>query len=116
MSFCSETWDTAKALLKQSGDIEENPGPVLSNECTAAVKIITFNARGLKDKLKLKRLLNKCYNVLKENLDSFVLIQETHLNKEECSQLELLWRQSFCASPGIGRQGGPLSYIITRGN
>ncbi len=25
MSFSSETWDTAKTLLKQSGDIEENP-------------------------------------------------------------------------------------------
>ncbi|MCE2674445.1 MAG: hypothetical protein LW635_12790, partial [Microcystis sp. 53598_E5] len=73
------------------------------------VKIITYNARGLKDKSKLKRVLNKCYSILKTNPNSFILIQETHLDANECKDIEIFWRYNFCASPSLGRQGGTLT-------
>ena len=104
----SRKWRLAKALLLLSGDVERNPGPGNGEASSTEIRIISYNIRGLKDKLKLKRVLNKCYNVIKETPDSFILIQETHLDLTDCEQLGLLWRHGFCVSPGIGRQGGTL--------
>ena len=91
-----------------AGDVEQNPGPETRVTSSTEIRIISYNVRGLKDKLKLKRVLNKCYSVLKETPDSFILIQETHLDLTDCDQVGLLWRHGFYASPGIGRQGGTL--------
>jgi hypothetical protein len=103
-------WGTAKKKLLQSGDVEVNPGPNqrITPGSSVEIKIATYNARGLKDKFKLKRVLNKCCNLLKENPDTFVLFQETHLDSEENRQLSLLWRQGYHVSPSNGRQGGTL--------
>ncbi len=104
-------WGSTRHTILLSGDVEMNPGPVRVGEGNPAttVKIITYNTRGLKDKLKLKRVLNKCYKLLKENQDSFILLQETHLDESESKEIELLWRHNFCVSPSIGRQGGTLT-------
>ncbi len=101
-------WGVSHHRILLAGDVELNPGPeqAINNDHAVSVKIITFNARGLKDKSKLKRILNKCYNILKTNPDSFILFQETHLDETECKVLELLWRENFSVSPGIGRQAG----------
>jgi hypothetical protein len=110
--FHNPDWGIAKVRISMAGDVEMNPGPVTVGETTTSVvaRIVTYNARGLKDKLKLKRVLNKCYNIVKENPDSFILIQETHLTEDECkNQLGLLWRESFSASPSNGRQEGTLT-------
>jgi len=72
------------------------------------IKIITYNARGLKDKLKLKRILNKCYVTLKKNRDTFFFFQETHLDEDGKKQLEFLWRHGAVFSPSVGRQGGSM--------
>jgi exonuclease III len=99
----SYSWNSVKFSLLLSGDIELNPGPGPSDQ---EISVITYNARGLKDKLKLKRVLNSCYNCLKDNRDTFIMLQETHLDSKEVDSFNLLWRHGLLASPGIGRQHG----------
>ncbi len=117
---CRPDWGEAAKKILCSGDVELNPGPDVQGQqgtdassrrgqTAATIKILTYNARGLKDKYKLKRVLNKCNQVLRNNIDTFVLIQETHLNEIECKQIEFLWRDGYCVSPAIGRQGGTLT-------
>jgi exonuclease III len=118
VSFVTD-WGRAKKNIIQSGDVELNPGPEPGSEAgssrdeeleinMAEIKILTYNVRGMKDKLKLKRVLNKCNRLIQENRDSFILLQETHLDEEECKQIGLHWRQGYVRSPAIGRQGGTL--------
>ncbi len=103
--FCSVKFDLSKTLILQAGDVELNPGPEHKNE---EIRILTYNARGLKDKLKLKRILNRCYNLIKENVNTFILFQETHLEDSERASLGLLWRHGLILSPSVGRQAGTL--------
>ncbi len=106
------SWDWAKKKIRLSGDVELNPGPLSPEDEVAHrpllvdVDVITYNARGLKDKSKLKRMLNTCYNVLKENCNSFIMLQETHLDCADEDSIKLMWRQNFVSSPGTGRQRG----------
>jgi len=114
MKFFSYTWPYADLRLIRAGDVEPNPGPMVqgtgsSPSASTEFRIITYNARGLKDKLKLKRILNSCHNILRDCPNSFILIQETHLDREGCDQLKLLWRHGWFASPGVGRQAGTLT-------
>jgi exonuclease III len=104
----SYQYPSGKMKILLSGDVELNPGPEKQSEHTMELKVVTYNARGLKDKLKLKRLLNVCSNTLKENPNTFILLQETHLDISECENLNLLWRQGVCYSPGVGRQWGTM--------
>jgi exonuclease III len=87
--------------LLQSGDIEPNPGPKI---LTLDVK--TYNARGLKNRLKLKRVLNSCHKIMSQNNNTLIFLQETHLENEDNKTVELMWRHNFLLSPGTNRQWG----------
>ena len=113
----SYQWNVNATRNRRSGDIELNPGPgpgpgaapgaeQLVNK--VELRVITYNARGLKDKLKLKRVLNKCYSIIKENRDSVVLFQESHLLQDDLQSIKMLWRHGVVLNPGIGRQGGTM--------
>jgi exonuclease III len=88
-------------LLLLAGDIETNPGP---NK--PLISLNSFNARGLKDRLKLKRLLNTCHKLLNSNKDTIIFLQETHLEEHDRASLNLLWHHKYILSPGTNRQCG----------
>jgi len=107
-------WVVRRKLLILAGDVETNPGPGETTDRSGnqgqhvEIQIITYNARGLKDKLKLKRILNKCYGILKKKRDTFFFFQETHLGEECMENLKFLWRHGVVVSHGVGRQGGSM--------
>ena len=107
--LCSRSykWNSTQLRLLLSGDVETNPGPP-ENPLLVEIGIITYNARGLKDKLKLKRVLNTCYKILQKNRNYFIMLQETHLEIGDEDRLKLLWRHGFVTSPGQGRQRGTM--------
>jgi exonuclease III len=43
---------------------------------------------------------------MSQNSNTFILLQETHLEEEDVKTLELMWRHSFLLSPGTNRQWG----------
>ena len=75
--------------LLRCGDVESNPGPETSGELG---KIVTYNVRGIKDYGKLKRILNLCAKLLKVNLFAIINLQETHLDSQDLSRVELFWQ------------------------
>ncbi len=89
--------------LLQSGDIEPNPGPG-----KVVISINTYNIRGLKCKLKLKRVLNSCHKLVNQNNSSVIFLQETHLEIDDIKSMQMMWRHSFILSPGTNRQCGCL--------
>lgn len=88
-------------LLLRSGDIHPNPGPRI---------LYTYNTRGLKSYPKLKRFLNKCYNLITDNPNTIIALQETHLKHSDRARLNVLWRHDYVLSPsyGDGHGGGCL--------
>jgi len=87
--------------LIQSGDVEPNPGPK-----GTIVEIMSYNARGLKNRLKLKRVLNSCHKLMAQNNNTIIFLQETHLELDDTKTVELMWRHNFLISPGTNRQWG----------
>ena len=87
-----------------SGDIELNPGP----KGVPIIALNTYNARGLKNRLKLKRLLNSCHKIVNDNRNAIIFLQETHLDDGDIPTIELMWRHKFLISPGTNRQCGCL--------
>jgi exonuclease III len=90
--------------LLTSGDIEPNPGPG-----DPVLSIKTYNVRGLKNRLKLKRVLNSCHKSMSENTYSIFFLQEAHLEESDNTTLEMMWRHKFILSPGTNRQCGCLT-------
>ena len=79
-------------LLRQN--IESHPGPRTnhpdnSDKCNFSV--VTFNANGLGDVAKLRRVLTKADNCIKKG--GFFLVQESHLIKDDI--IKLYWRHNF---------------------
>ncbi len=91
--------------LLRCGDVEANPGPPSNKQ---SLSIITYNSRGLKDRNKLKRLLNTCHRTLSQNKNSIAFLQETHLEEDDRKAVEMMWRHNFVISPGTNRQCGCL--------
>ena len=89
-------------LLLLSGDVERNPGPHTS------IQIHTYNARGLRCNLKLKRILNSCHQLIQSNPLSVFVFQETHLTSDDVESLKFKWRHGFVLSPGTNKQCGVL--------
>jgi len=87
--------------LLRAGDVEQNPGPDL-----LGLSISTYNARGLKNVPKLKRILNSCYKKFNTSRNSFVFLQETHLEEADSISMNLMWRHKYILSPGTNRQCG----------
>jgi hypothetical protein len=101
--------------LIRSGDVELNPGPALGRIDNAnKMEIITYNCRGLKEYKKLKRVLNKCSQILKENKLSLIMLQETHLGINETNKLNVMWRGGYVAAPGEGASRGCLTLFDSR--
>ena len=89
-------------LLMLSGDVERNPGP------NTTIQIRTYNARGLRCNLKLKRILNACHKIIQANPFAVFGFQETHLTKDDIDSLKFKWRHGFVLSPGTNKQCGVL--------
>jgi len=89
-------------LLLLAGDIERNPGPV------ETIQIRTYNIRGLRCNLKLKRVLNTCHKIIQNNPFAVIGFQETHLTKDDVQSLKFKWRHGFVLAPGTNRQCGVL--------
>jgi len=94
--------------LLESGDIESNPGPKYH-----IVSVKSYNVRGLKNKLKLKRVLNTCHKEISQNNGSIIFLQETHLEENDRVTLDMMWRHSYVSSPGTNRQCGCLILFDT---
>ena len=91
-------------ILLRSGDIESNPGP----NGSSIITVSTYNVRGLKNRLKLKRVLNTCHKLINENSNSFIFLQETHLESSDKDTLDIMWHHKYLMSPGTNRQCGCL--------
>jgi exonuclease III/uncharacterized protein YlzI (FlbEa/FlbD family) len=89
-------------LLLLSGDVEMNPGP------NTTIQIHTYNARGLRCNLKLKRILNSCHQLIQSNPLAVIGFQETHLTNDDVESLKFKWRHGFVLSPGTNKQCGVL--------
>ncbi len=94
-----KTFNFSKLLT--SGDVHPNPGPR-----TADIRVITYNVRGLKCRLKLKRILSTCHKALNLNPNTVICLQETHLEEIDNSSLDFMWRHKYLTSPGTNRQCG----------
>ena len=94
------------SLLLRSGDIESNPGPDTCSKNN--IQIRTYNARGLRCNLKLKRILNSCHKIIQSNPFAVLGFQETHLTKDDIESLKFKWRHGFVLSPGTNKQCGVL--------
>jgi hypothetical protein len=70
-------------LLRQN--VESNPGMAKSNN---TLTVISYNANGLGDKTKLRRLLAKVEPIVSKG--GIILLQETHL--KETNYLKLIWK------------------------
>ena len=92
--------------LLRSGDIKPNPGP--EGTQGTHLTINTYNARGLKSRPKLKRVLNTCHKLINENRNSLIFLQETHLDDSDKTSLDIMWRYNYLMSPGTNRQCGCL--------
>jgi len=93
-------------LITLSGDVEENPGPDSGKQ--EYLSINSYNIRGLKEYSKLKRVLNKCAGMIKQNNNVLFNLQETHLSLEDKNRLEVMWRGKYSLSPGANKSRGCL--------
>jgi len=96
-------------LISLSGDVEVNPGPVKARAPT--LEVITYNIRGLKEYNKLKRVLNKCAQIIGKNRNTIINLQETHLEKSDEQKIRVMWRGSFVMSPGSQKSRGCLTLL-----
>ena len=76
-------------LLCQS--VERNPGPKTG---APSMSILTFNTNGLRDKLKLKRLLMKINPIIDKG--GIALLQETHI--VDTGYLKSIWKNKFSSN------------------
>ncbi len=98
-----------KTLLLRCGDVEVNPG-LKNNSGDEILVINTLNVRGLKEFLKLKRILNKCSGIMKTNKNVIFNFQETHLDENDRSKIDLMWRGEYSLSPGGSKSRGCLTH------
>ena len=92
-------------ILLKCGDIERNPGPVNCQK-SISMQVITYNVRGLKEYSKLKRVLNSCAKIIKDNRNSIICLQETHLDRGDENKLRVMWKENYVISPGAGKSRG----------
>ena len=89
-------------LLLVAGDVERNPGP-------EDITLVTQNCRGLKNKDKLKQLLNRLSN-MKIGNTKIVALQETHLDLDQ-SYIKYMWSGVMAITPGVGSKGGVVTLL-----
>ena len=87
------------------GDIESNPGPELILK-PLKLEIISYNVRGLKEYSKLKRVLNSCAKLIRENKNTIICLQETYLERGDENKIKVMWKGNYTISPAIGRSRG----------
>ena len=73
------------------------------------LQVMTYNVRGLGDSKKLRHLVNNCYKLMNEAMDSVFMIQESHAT--HLKLLKFLWRGDFCETPGTGAGKGCLTLL-----
>ena len=120
--------------LMRSGDVELNPGPLSGFSESAETEgdcreqhdhrgnsrkgngnskcdllVMSFNVRGLGDSKKLRHLVNNCYKLSRDAVDSIFMLQESHAS--HLKLLKFLWRGDFCETPGTGASKGCLTLL-----
>ena len=98
--FYKNTRKYAFLILLRCGDVEQNPGP---DEWS----LLSQNCRGLKNKDKLKQLLNQLHKI-NNNSTKVIALQETHL---EQSSLKYSWYGNFALTPSQGSKGGVITLV-----
>ena len=94
-------------LLRQSGDIESNPGPN-TNAGVGSMTLTTLNVRGLKKETKFKQLLNRLHKQSHLNSSVIITLQETHL---EYNNLKYTWSGNHVFTPSNGAKGGLITLL-----
>ena len=101
-----------RSRLLRSQDVEEHPGPIRSQATTGKgnIEVTSLNVRGLNDPVKLRHLINHCYNTgLSKNKDAIFCFQETFI--ENAGMIPFLWRGNFYLTPGRGNSSGCLTLL-----
>ena len=115
-----------RSLLAQCGDIESNPGPgpedqdlegagiggrdrLTSRPGKSDLNVQTFNVRGLSDRKKVRHIVNNCYKLSKDSVNSFFMFQEIFVTRLDI--LNYLWRGDFHLTAGTGNARGCLTLI-----
>ena len=88
-----------RLTLLRSGDIESNPGP-------ETLTLMTQNCRGLKNKDKLKQLLNRCHK--DKSSTQIIALQETHLDS---AFIKYSWYGNFAITPSVRSKGGVITLV-----
>jgi exonuclease III len=100
------------ARISLYNDIELNPGPLQQlTEDNKTIKIYTINCRGLGKITKFRLILNKAYDLLKENSNSIIMLQETMVKDDK--YLQMAWRGNFIITPGLGNSQGCITLIAS---
>lgn len=73
------------------------------------LQVMSYNVRGLGDSKKLRHLVNNCYKLMNEAMDSVFIIQESHAT--HLNLLKFLWRGDFCETSGTGAGKGCLTLL-----
>ena len=91
-------------VLLRAGDVEKNPGPV-------EMTLMTQNCRGLKNRDKIKQLVNRLQK-FSSSVKIFAL-QETHLEE---STLKYSWSGNLAITPSVGSKGGVITLLSSNVN
>ena len=117
--------DTRRKLLVAGGTIERNPGPNVGTATargsktprrrTPAIRVTTYNVRGLGDEAKLRHLINSCYKKASvSDTDAIFFFQETYING--WNKIPYLWRGNYHLTEGNGHRCGCLTLLSSHIN
>ena len=100
-----------RAQLLRSGNVEENPGPKAhGKEHEAALRVTSYNVRGLNDECKLRHLINHLYlGIRNKNSDYIACLQETFITHP--GKIPYLWRGNYELTQGTGNSCGCVTFL-----
>ena len=114
---CRHVWMHLEKTLKESHDVEDNPGPTSQRNSNPKpdLQVISYNVRGLNDESKLRHLVNVCYQIGQgKNTDFVACLQETYI--ENSGKLPYLWRGNIHVTPGLGNSQGCVTLLSSHLN
>ena len=80
-----------------------------------ALRVTTYNVRGLKEEAKLRHLLNYFHKACSsKNKDFVACLQEVYL--ESPGKIPYLWRGNYHLTPGMGNSGGCVTLLSSHIN
>jgi len=101
---------TLEKLQRESGNVEENPGPGRKDAGKGTIQVTSYNVRGLANENKLRHLLNT-FNIGSNpgNSDYIFFLQETYI--ETPGKIPYLWRGNYHLTPGLGNSEGCITLV-----